>query len=213
MSCIALPDAPIPAANVTNSYTLNCAVQIINPNGPALQHPDASPEDGTLNLNGHDANVRGVLPFFGGVRHEAGANNWLQGPDTPAVYLYHQTCDGIVPFGQNLPFFIISNWRSLEDFAPLQTCKFPQTFRSGSLAAVFGANPTPAPFITDFDQCPAFNPALALFECVRYGDNGSYHYTNNPVLRSQKVAEYFSPFITEGKPLLSFEAMSMAHRS
>lgn len=196
VSCLALPDAPVPAANVTNSYALNCALQIINPSGAALQRPDLGPVDGTLNLNGHDANVRGVLNLFGGVPFEAGANNWLQGPDTPAVYLYHQTCDGIVPFAGGYPFFVISNYCNL-GFTPWHP-KFPQAFGSGSLAAVFGANPTPSPFTTDFDQCPAFNPALALFECIRYGDNGSYHYTINPVLRSQKVADYFSPFITEG---------------
>ncbi len=195
-SCFALPDAPIPAANVTNSYTLNCVLQIINPSGAALKRPDLGPVDGTLNLNGHDANVRGVLNLFGGVPLEAGANNWLQGPDTPAVYLYHQTCDGIVPFGAGYPFFVISNYCNL-GFTPWHN-KFPQTFGSGSLAAVFGSNPTPSPFTTDFDQCPAFNPALALFECIRYGDNGSYHYTANPVLRSQKIADYFSPFITNG---------------
>ncbi|MFN0177137.1 MAG: T9SS type A sorting domain-containing protein [Saprospiraceae bacterium] len=194
VSCFALPDAPNPAANVTNSYTLNCTLQIINPGGTALQRPDLGPIDGTLNLNGHDANVRGVLNLFGGVLYEAGANNWLQGPDTPAVYLYHQTCDGIVPFAAGYPFFVISNYCNL-GFTPWHT-KYPQTFGSGSLAAVFGA--TSAPFITDFDQCPAFNPALALFECIRYSDNGSYHYTNNPAPRSQKIADYFSLFVTEG---------------
>jgi len=196
VSCLALPDAPPPAANVTNSYTLNCELQIINPSGAALQRPDLGPVDGTLNLNGHDANVRGVINFFGGVPYEAGVNNWLQGPDTPAVYLYHQTCDGIVPFGAGYPFFIISNFCNL-GFTPWHP-KFPQTFGSGSLAAVFGANPTQAPFTTDFDQCPAFNPALALFECIRYADNGSYHFIINPVLRAQRIADYFSPFVVAG---------------
>jgi len=196
LSCFALPDAPLPAANMTNSYTQNCTLQIINPVGPALQRPDLGPVDGTLNLNGHDANVRGVINFYGGVPYEAGANNWLQGPDTPAVYFYHQTCDGIVPFGAGYPFFVISNFCNL-GFTPWHP-KYPQTFGSGALAAVFGANPTPSPFTTDFDQCPAFNPNLALFECIRYADNGSYHFIANPVLRAQRVADYFSPFVVAG---------------
>lgn len=196
LSCFQLPDAPPPAANLTNSYTQNCTLQIINPAGPALQRPDLGPVDGTLNLNGHNANVRGVINLFGGVPYEAGVNNWLQGPDTPAVYFYHQTCDGIVPFGQGYPFFIISNFCNL-GFTPWHP-QYPQTFGSGSLAAVFGANPTPSPFMTDFDQCPQFNPNLALFECIRYADNGSYHFIINPVLRSQKIADYFSPFVVSG---------------
>jgi len=196
VSCLALPDAPPPAANVTNSYSLNCTLQIINPAGTALQRPDLGPVEGTLNLNGHDANVKGVLNLFGGVPFEAGANNWLQGPDTPAVYFYHQTCDGVVPFGGGIPFSTISQYCNL-GFTPWHT-NYLHTFGSGALAAVFQTNPNPTPFTIDFEDCPAFNPALALFECIRYSQNGAYHYTANPVPRSQKIADFFSPMVSTG---------------
>ncbi|MBL7808081.1 MAG: alpha/beta hydrolase, partial [Saprospiraceae bacterium] len=55
ISCSALTPVPTPAANLTNSYSLNCVTQIIQPSGPALNRPDLGPVDGTLNLNGYDA--------------------------------------------------------------------------------------------------------------------------------------------------------------
>jgi dienelactone hydrolase len=195
VSCNALAPAPVPAANLTNSYSLNCTTQIIQPSGTALNRPDLGPVDGTLNLNGYDANVIGVVNLFGGVPYEGASNNWLQGPDTPAVYLYHQTCDGVVPFGLGTPFFVISNYCNL-GFTPWHT-NYMKTYGSGAISVAFAG--AQMQYTTDFDQCPDFNPALAFFECLRYGDNGSYHYTANPVLRSQKIADYFSPFVT-GSP-------------
>lgn len=193
VSCGALTPAPTPASNLTNSYSLNCVTQIIQPSGTALNRPDLGPVDGTLNVNGYDANVLGVVNLFGGVPYEGAANNWLQGPDTPAVYLYHQTCDGVVPFGLGIPFFVLSSYCNL-GFTPWHT-NYMHTFGSGAISVAFAE--AQMQYTTDFDQCPDFNPAIALFDCIRYGDNGSYHYTANPVLRLQKIADYFSPIITQ----------------
>jgi dienelactone hydrolase len=193
-SCFALPAAPPPAANVTNSYSLNCGLEIIQPAGTDLLRPDLGPIDGTLNLNGHDANVRGIINLFGGVPFDAGAGDWLQGPDTPSVYLYHQTCDGVVPFGGGYPFFIISNYCNL-GFTPWHY-NYPVMFGSGTVAAVFESAGPGMHYITDFEQCPPFNSDLALLECIRYGQNGSYHFTSNVPLRAQKIADFFSPVIS-----------------
>jgi hypothetical protein len=192
-SCFTLPDAPTPAANVSNCFDQDCAFQIIQPSGTALQRPDLGPLDGNLNLNGYDSNVIGVASFFGGVPYEALPQNWLQGPDTPAMYLYHQTCDGVVPFGYGQPMTTLSAYCNL-GYTPWHT-NFMNTFGNGSIAAALLAMPNPPPFTTDFLNCAAFNPALALFECIRYGDNGSYHFSHNQPERAQKVADFFSPVI------------------
>jgi Esterase/lipase len=192
-ACYAQPAVPPPAANVTNSYGLNCAIEVINPSGPALARPDLGPVDGTLNLNGYDANVLGVASFYGGVLYEAGIKNWLQGPDTPAVYFYHQTCDGIVPFGASQPYFVISNYCNL-GFTPWHH-QYPLVYGNGAIAGLFAATPSPINYLTDFEQCPAFNPALALFECIRYAQNGSYHFVQNVPLKCQKMADFFSPVV------------------
>ncbi len=192
-TCFALPDAPMPAANVSNCYDQNCITQIINPTGTALQRPDLGPVQGTLNLNGYNDDVIGVASFFGGLPYEALPNSWLQGPDTPALYLYHQTCDGVVPFGYGQPMVTLSAYCNL-GFTPWHT-NFMHTFGNGSIAAALQSMPEPPPFTTDFLTCDPFVPALALFECVRYGNNGSYHFAHNPPERAQKVADFFSPII------------------
>lgn len=193
-ACFALPDAPVPASNVSNCFDYNCALQIITPSGTALQRPDLGPLGGDLNLNGYDDNVIGVASFFGGVPYEALPSNWLKGPDTPAIYLYHQTCDGIVPFGFDQPMVTLSANCNL-GYTPWHT-SIMHTFGSGSLAAALQSIPNPPKFTTDFLVCPPFNPGLALFECLRYADNGSYHYPHNPLERIQIVADFFSPILT-----------------
>jgi Carboxylesterase family len=191
ISCFSLPDAPTPTFNITNSYTLNCAIQVISPNGIALKRPDLGPVDGILNHNGQDANVLGVISFFGGIPSEGGANNWLKGPDTPAVYLYHQTCDGVVPFGAAKPFFIISQFCNL-GFTPWHY-NYPLVYGNGAIASVLEMDPSMISLEKDFEICPAFNTDFSLFECIRYGQNGSYHFISNPLLRAQKIADFFSP--------------------
>ena len=193
-SCLALPNAPTPGANLTNCYDQNCVTQIISPTGAALQRPDLGPIGGTLNLNGYNDAVIGVASFFGGVPYEALQNNWLQGPDTPAIYLYHQTCDGVVPFGYNQPMVTLSANCNL-GFTPWHT-KFMHTFGNGAIASALQSIPNPPPFTTDFLACDPFNPALALLECVRYANNGSYHFAHNPPERAQKLADFLSLVIS-----------------
>jgi hypothetical protein len=192
-ACFELPAAPTPAANVTNCFDQNCATQLIQPSGAALLRPDLGPLDGTLNLNGYDNNVIGVASFFGGVPYEALPQNWLKGPDTPALYLYHQTCDGIVPFAYNQPMVTMSANCNL-GYTPWHT-NLMHTFGNGSIAAALLDMPHPPPFTMDFLTCDAFNPGLALLECIRYAQNGSYHFSHNPLERAQKVADFFSPII------------------
>lgn len=192
-ACFALPDAPVPAANVTNAYDQNCTTLIIQPSGTALQRPDLGPLGGTLNLNGQNDEVIGVASFFGGVPYDALPDNWLLGPDTPALYLYHQTCDGIVPFGYGQPMVTLSANCNL-GYTPWHT-NFMHIFGNGAIASALQSMPDPPPYALDFLNCDAFNPGLALLECLRYGDNGSYHYPHNPLERAQKVADFFSPLV------------------
>ncbi|MBL7827115.1 MAG: carboxylesterase family protein [Saprospiraceae bacterium] len=193
-ACYALAAAPIPAANVSNCYDYNCVTQTIQPEGTALSRPDLGPVDGDLNQNGYNAEVLGVISIFGGVPYEASSKNWIQGPDTPALYLYHQTCDGIVPFGYGKPMSTISVNCNL-GFTPWHG-NYPNIFGNGAIAAYLQPLLPAARLKTDFLECPAFNPALALFECVRYNDNGSYHWAHAPAQRAQLMADFFNPIIT-----------------
>ncbi len=191
--CADLPDAPTPDPNLFNQTTPGCVSTFWSIPPGSLTRPDLGAVDGLMNQNGQDANVLGVLSFFGGVPAEALSKDWLGGPDTPAVYLFHQTCDGIVPFGYSQPFFVISNYCNT-GCTPWHY-NYPHIYGNGAIAAYFDASPEPPCFTTDFVPCDAFNPDLALLDCVRFANNGSYHFTANVPLRAQHAADYFSPFL------------------
>ena len=192
-ACITLPDAPVPAGNLVNKYTLNCLPQTPALPPGALVRPDLGPVDGTLNLNGHDASVLGVVSFFGGLPSQAFAENWFDGPNQPALYLFHQTCDGVVPFGYSIPYYPLSAFCNL-GFTPWHY-NYPRVFGNGAIAAKVNALPAPPPMLTEFFNCNAFDSNLALFECIRFNDNGSYHWVINRAQRAEKIAGFFSPMV------------------
>ncbi|MFN0014813.1 MAG: hypothetical protein ACKVU2_09725 [Saprospiraceae bacterium] len=191
-SCLGLSDAPKPGSNLANSFTLNCINQTpaLPPN--ALVRPDLGPVRGILNLNGHDASVLGVISFYGGLPSEAFAKNWLDGA-LPALYLYHQTCDGIVPHQYGKPMFPISAFCNL-GFTPWHYT-LPFVFGNGAIGIKAAALPAPPPLLAEYFFCNAFDPNFALFECIRFNDNGSYHWVINRALRAEKIAAFFSPIV------------------
>ena len=193
-ACGDLPDAPPPGSNLSNCAAKNCFLQTLNLPPGALARPDLGPVEGTLNQNGFNAHVDGIISFYGGVPESAGIQNWIQGADTPAIYLYHQTCDGVVPFLYSQPYAIISGYCNL-GFTPWHY-NTPHIYGNGAIAGYLAALPHPPLFSTDFLPCDAFNPGLAVFECPRYFNNGSYHYTHNPPERAANIAAFFSPVIT-----------------
>jgi alpha/beta superfamily hydrolase len=172
-----------------------CQILTVNPAGTQLLRPDLGSIRGDINLiPGIDDKVAGVLNFYGGVPDIALTDNWIQGADTPAVYMYHQTCDAIVPFGSNHVNYVLSSWCNLGN--PPWHYKLPVIHGSGSLDGFFKTMTHPPQYVTDFMTCPNFNPDLALFECIRMQDNGSYHYISNPAERALRTANFFSPIIS-----------------
>jgi acetyl esterase/lipase len=192
-ACGALPAAPVPGSNLANSFTVDCISRAPALPPGALARPDLGSIDGTLNQNGFDASVIGVASFYGGVPSQAFADNWLEGPNNPALYLYHQTCDGIVPLQYGKPMFVISAYCNL-GFTPWHD-KLPFIFGNGAIATKVAVLPSPPPLLTEFFNCNAFDPNFALFECIRFNDNGSYHWVINQPLRAEKIAGFFSPIV------------------
>lgn len=193
-ACGALPDVPPPGSNLSNCYAVNCILANHPLPAGALARPDLGPVEGTLNLNGFDARVQGVISFFGGFPSEALPGNWIQGPDTPALYLYHQTCDGIVPFIYGKPMTVISLYCNL-GFTPWHY-NYPFIHGNGAIANYLAALPAPPLYQTDFLPCDAFDPNFALFECLRFQSNGSYHFVHNTPERATRIADFFSPVVS-----------------
>jgi alpha/beta superfamily hydrolase len=63
--------------------------------------PDLGPVEGTLNLGNHDADVLGVVNIFGALLD----TSYIEGPDDPALYSYHQTQDPVVGCGFQRPYW------------------------------------------------------------------------------------------------------------
>ncbi len=194
-SCGAIADAPTPGSNLLNQTGYECAIQTWTVTEQMLERPDLGPVDGTLNLNGMDARVQGVVDLFGGVPTDAFALDWWQGVDTPAVFLYHQSCDGIVPFNTGRPLQPISSFCNLG--ATPWHYTYPLVHGSNVIANAFQAMTDPPNYTTDFTNCPSFNSDLALFECIRYGDNGSYHYLASVPQRAVNIAAFLEPIASE----------------
>lgn len=190
-SCNALPDAPIPAANLLNQTGYGCATQTWPITAAMLQRPDLGPVEGTMNLNGFDAHVQAVLDLFGGVPTDAYTLDWWQGVDTPAVYLFHQSCDGVVPFNSGRPYGTMANYCNLG--ATPWHYQYPIVRGGNYIFGSFQGMAEPPVYSTDFTACDAFNPDIALFDCIRYADNGAYHFLPNPALRAVHIAAFLEP--------------------
>lgn len=194
-SCGAIPDAPIPGSNLLNLTGYACGLQTWTPTGAMLQRPDLGPVDGTLNLNGTDARVRGVISLFGGVPTDAIALDWWQGVDTPSVYLFHQSCDGIVPFNAGRPYQTMSGYCNLG--ATPWHYTYPIILGSNAIKQVFETMPDPPDFTTDFITCDPFNSDIAVLDCIRYGNNGSYHSSGDLVQRAINIAGFLAPLASD----------------
>lgn len=62
--------------------------------------PDLGRVEGDLNINGKNADVKGVFNFFGAL-----SDTSFILPGTPKLFQYHQTNDPVVPCGKNKPYW------------------------------------------------------------------------------------------------------------
>lgn len=63
--------------------------------------PDLGDIQGDLEQNGHDANVMGVVNFYGALMDTA----YMESPNDPALFSYHQTNDPVVGCGLQRPYW------------------------------------------------------------------------------------------------------------
>jgi hypothetical protein len=119
INCNTISDAPIPD---TDFSFYNCTNTVSNYN-----RPDLGPVEGSLNLNGFDASVKGVGNFFGGILDISILN---ANSSTPFLYLFHQGSDIIVHYN----FGKLLGRTSYECFAAVNLCQpyyfFPNAYGS-----------------------------------------------------------------------------------
>lgn len=86
-NCFAISNAPNPSPNL---LPYGCF-----PSNNSLSRPDLGSIDGTLNLGTHDASVKGIGCFYGGVLD---LQMLQQTGPLPDVYLFHQGSDVVVNY-------------------------------------------------------------------------------------------------------------------
>lgn len=182
-SCNAIGDVPKPQSNLLDNYPGS------NVSSAQLKRPDLGDVDGSLNINGHNAKVKGVINLFGGMLAESISKNWMAGQDSMLVYMTHQSCDGIVPCNAAICLSPMSVNCNL-GYTPFHT-KWPISYGSCALNSVFTSGSTKMKRLkTEIFNCdPIIFP---LTDCIRYAQNGSYHWTVNIPQRCDSIARFLS---------------------
>ncbi len=159
--------------------------------------PDLGPVAGDVAQNGHDDRVAGVAAMYGGIPLLGVAENWVQGPDTPAVFLYHQTCDAIVPNGSAQ---LLREMSALCATGTWWSTHYPWSAGSLALEALLGAKVLAS--IQDHAVCDAVLAQFPWsFNCINVSQNGSFHYVNNAPAVRDSMFMAFSPVIMANEAL------------
>jgi len=182
-SCDSISDVPMPQSNLQDNY----------PGGKVtlaqLKRPNLGSVEGSLNLNSYNAKVKGVINMFGAFLSEAVSNNWVQGSDTPLVYLFHQSCDGIVPCKAAIILSPLSVNCNL-GYTPFHY-KYPIAYGSCALKTYFSSG-SPKIKLLKTEIFPCDDIIFPLADCIRFAQNGSYHYTINIPQRCDSIAKFIA---------------------
>ena len=174
-NCFAIANAPTPD---TDMATYGCV-----PTPLSLTRPDLGSIDGNLNLGLHDAKVKGVGNFFGGVLN---LNIFQQATDTPAVYLFHQGSDIIV----NYNYGQVLGRTSWECYAQTNLCQtyyfYPFAYGSEGIRQYFVSLGANAPLY----QADIIYNYNYMNDCFANG-----HSIDNVQTRLQNMVNLFAPLI------------------
>ncbi|MBL0047674.1 MAG: T9SS type A sorting domain-containing protein [Bacteroidetes bacterium] len=188
--CGPLPNAP--ATNANLSFCQSLLNHLPQGQLPNYTRPDLGSIEGNKNLNGYTSRVRAVAAFYGAFFTEALSKNWLNGVDTPAVYLFHQGNDLVVGCGAARPIMAINQCIPFVNLG-FNDCvgysNVPWAYGSCAISSYFQAlNFTSYKF--DFVNNWTGN---ALVDCANTAQAGQGHNIDNIALRCDSVAKMFSP--------------------
>ena len=170
--CFAIANAPNPSANLA---PYGCI-----PSNNSLSRPDLGSIDGTLNVGTHDASVKGIGSFYGGVLD---LQMLQQTGPSPDVYMFHQGSDVIVNYGYG-PLLGRLSWECYDQINLCQHYYFyPSAYGSLGLTQYFQGLGSSAPtYISEIIENYDY-----LNNC---DDNG--HSIDNWVMRLQSMINLFA---------------------
>lgn len=179
-----LPPNSYAETNCVQAYGLDTSVASMN-----LTRPDLGSFQGTLHTDAPDYTLRGVGSFYGGMFQ----NLFLaQAGTPPAVYLYHQPNDLLVPYHQGRLAQGYDNCAvTLGGCAYIQ--HLPHTWGGSGVVALIGSGGAPAPGLR-FDS--TLNNVDCLGQIANPATTG--HAIDNFALRSQNLATFYAGQLETG---------------
>jgi alpha/beta superfamily hydrolase len=189
-----ISDAPQPDSATTCPLNNPC-------NSTNLARPDLGGMQGNTNINGYDARVQATLSFCGAVLNLNTTALQTIGKE-PGLFLYHQTCDDIVPCYRGQVYGPINDCLSAcTSCSPVTAV--PYCYGGGAIASFIRANPSLG--ITCDSQIRerggAINPTYGCF----LGNSNEPYCANSAFLNCHAivldtglmdtVAGFLSPFI------------------
>jgi hypothetical protein len=189
-SCNALANA-----SPTNTPLAFC--QLLFNHLPAGQQanyarPDLGSVHGKTNLNGYNDKVKGVAAFYGAIFTEGLTNNWLNGPDTPFIYMFHQGNDFVVSCNTSPPIMPVNQCIPYINFGVNDCIGFSNTpiaYGSCVISSYFqsiGFSNYKFEFINNWIGNP-------LIDCANTSQPGQGHNIDYVTVRCDSVAKQFSP--------------------
>jgi hypothetical protein len=189
-SCDSLADAPASSSSLSFCQNLNNHLPIGQT--PNYTRPDLGSVEGKTNLNGFDSKVKAVAAFYGAVFTEAVSKNWINGADSPAVYLFHQGNDFVVGCGTARPIV------TLNQCIPYVNLGFNDCVGYSNVPWAYGSCAINS-YLQSINY-PNFKFAFVnnwtgntLIDCANTTQAGQGHNIDNIVLRCDSVAKMFSP--------------------
>jgi alpha/beta superfamily hydrolase len=170
-------------------------------NSTSLARPDLGEIQGSTNINGYNASVQATLSFCGAILNLDTTSLLTVGKE-PGLFLYHQTCDDIVPCYRG------------QVYGPINNCLYyctscspvtgvPYCYGGGSIASFIRSHPSLG--ITCDSQIVSRGAAINSYYGCLFGNSNEPYCANTDFLNCHAivldtalmdiVANFLSPFI------------------
>lgn len=163
-----------------------------------LRRPDLGPWEGELNTDvSSDYRIRGVGSLYGGAFNDIFETR--SGQEAPALYLYHQPCDLVVPYRRNQLAAGYNHCAMGDSTMCPSVINRPYLYGGGGIADLIDAHEAAGRPTCDYllDRTEHF------FDCDQQAMGGANvcHRLDNFWLRTNTMAAYFADQIAECGPV------------
>ena len=188
--CNAIANAPTSNSNISFcQYLFN---HLPAGQTPHYNRPDLGSVEGKTNLNGFNSKVKGVAAFYGAIFLQGKSKDWLNGTDTPFIYMFHQGNDFVVSCNTARPIMTMNQCiqyvnLGVNDCVPYSNV--PLAIGSCDIASYFQSinfKKYKFEFVNNWT-------GNTLVDCYNTAQAGQGHNIDYVSVRCDSVAKLFSP--------------------